>query len=256
MRKIDSHAHFGSWPFAGADAGIEDLTGAMAKYEIDAFLLSSSSAIMYDFSEGNQNLFEVIEHVPGLFGYVVVNANYVRESVQEIKKYAGSKKLAGVKYHPDYCRRPADCDDMSPLYAQIEELDLPVLIHTFADGLSSPLRLLAINRKYPRLKLIAAHMGGPRFDLGIQLAGQANENVFLEICSTDISVDKIRQAVDRCGADRVLFGTDYSLFDPSYTIGAVESSELSQDEKQMIYYRNAARIFQHLDFSIKSGGKR
>lgn len=93
------------------------------------------------------------------------------------------------------------------------------------------------------MKVIAAHMGANRYDLGWELARKSNNNVFLEICSTDIDYDKIRHAVDAAGDQRVLFGTDYSLFDPSYTIGVVESSNLSEREKMYIYRENALRIF-------------
>jgi uncharacterized protein len=243
INRIDIHAHYGKWPFVGRDAEIEDIKAAMKKHDIQAFFLSSSKAIMYDFIEGNHELFSNIADVQGLYGYVVVNPNYMEESLDEVRKYADNPKFIGVKYHPEYCKKPADCEEMIPLFQMMEALNAPVLIHTFGDGLSSPLRLHNVNSKFPNVKLIAAHMGGNRFDLGIQLAKEANQNVFLEICSTDISCDKIKLAMDAAGAERILFGTDYSLFDPSYTIGAVESSQLANMERQMLFYENALKVF-------------
>jgi len=40
-----------------------------------------------------------------------------------------------------------------------------------------------------------------------------------------------------------MYGTDYALFSPSYTIGAVESAGLTEDEKEHIYKLNALRVF-------------
>lgn len=246
INKIDIHAHYGKWPFAGRDAEIEDIKTAMEKHGIQAFFLSSSKAIMYDFIKGNQEMFADIAGVRGLYGYVVVNPNYIEESLDEIRKYISHPKFIGIKYHPEYCKKPIDCEEMIPLFQMMEALNVPVLIHTFGDGLSSPLQLRNINTRYPNLKLIAAHMGGNRFDLGIQLAKHTNHNVVLEICSTDISYDKIKMAVDAAGVERVLFGTDYSLFDPSYTIGAVESSQLTDMEKEMLFRKNALKIFTNI----------
>lgn len=242
MRKIDIHAHYGKWPFVGHDATVEDIERTLVKYEMDAIFLSSSKAIMYDFIEGNRETFEDIADSKGLYGYVVINSNYPGESLSEVKKYMNHPKFIGVKYHPDYCGKPIDHDELKTIYKYLEDNGLPVLIHTY-DGISSPLLILNINKEFPGLKVIAAHMGGSRFDLGCELAKKSNNNVFLEICATDIDYDKIRQAVDTAGAERVLFGTDYSLFDPSYTIGAVESSRLSEREKMCIYRENALRIF-------------
>ncbi len=243
MRKIDVHAHYGKWPFAGRDASIDDFDRAVEEYETDAFFISSSSAIMYDFVEGNRELFDAISGRSSLYGYVVINSNYPRESMEEIRKYEQHPGFIGVKYHPDYCRKPADSEELYKLYAYMEAQEIPMLIHTFGDGLSSPMKLVSVNKAFPGLKIAAAHMGGDRYDLGILLAQNTNDSIVLEICATYTVRDKIRLAVDGAGIGRVMYGTDYSLFDPSYTIGAVESSVLSEKEKECIYRLNAQRFF-------------
>lgn len=243
MKKIDVHAHYGRWPFAGRDASVADMMAILKKHDIEAFFLSSAKAIQYDFVEGNRELFEAIADVDGLFGYVYVNANYIEESISEVRKYCRHPKFIGVKIHPDYAGRPPDCEGLLPLYELAGKLEVPVLIHTWGEGDADPRRLANINRRYPEVRLIAAHMGGDRPDLGAELAGMTNGNVYLEICSTCVAFDKIRSAVEAAGIERVLFGTDYSLFDPSFTIGAVESADLTDKQREFIYYKNALRLF-------------
>lgn len=244
MKKIDIHAHYGKWPFMGRDSSVEDILASMGKFDIGAFFLSASKALMYDFVEGNAGLFEKIEGCSGLYGYVVVNSNYPDKSFQEICKYQNHPQFIGVKYHPEYCRKPADCRELEKIYEWLEAKGIPVLIHSFGEGISSPMRLIPLNRKFPALKVVAAHMGGPRYDLGLELVQNSNENIFLEICSTDISSGKIEKAVKVAGVGRVLFGTDYTLFHPSHVIGALESSKLDEVEKEHIYRLNAEKIFQ------------
>ena len=56
-------------------------------------------------------------------------------------------------------------------------------------------------------------------------------------------VDKIRYARDRLGAGRILFGTDMDIISPAFGLGMIRGADITDDERRMILYENAARMF-------------
>ena len=45
------------------------------------------------------------------------------------------------------------------------------------------------------------------------------------------------------GADRVLFGTDYPMWDPSEELARFNAIPLTEEERQQVLWKNADRLF-------------
>ena len=247
MQKIDVHGHVGEWFFAARNRAVfqdgAQIESVLEQFGIALFLASSSKAIVYDLQEGNADLAALLGATQRLRGYVVVNPHYPEASLADLDQYLPKEKFVGVKYHPSYARVPVSDKRMEPLLTRIQAAGVPLKVHTFGDGESSPLHLLSVHQRFPQIPLIAAHMGGPRLDLALELAQQTEANVFLEICTSLASAGRVEQAVQAAGVERVLFGTDYTLFSPAHSIGAVEAADLSLAERQRIFCDNAAELF-------------
>jgi len=119
--------------------------------------------------------------------------------------------------------------------------------------------------RYPRLKIVVAHMGGGllpvmgRLDFGWRLGcdGMPERAVirckqrpsdYLEKLSVDTMgfwAPQVRQALEVFGADRVMFGTDYGPvpIDPKEHVDIVQGLAISQSDKEKILWRNAAKFF-------------
>jgi len=119
--------------------------------------------------------------------------------------------------------------------------------------------------RYPRLKIVVAHMGGGllpcmgRLDFGWRLGceGMPDDaaircknlpSEYLKLLHVDTMgfwAPHVREAVEVFGVDRVMFGTDYGPvpLDPKEHIDIVNSLAISQDDKDKILWRNAARFF-------------
>ena len=52
----------------------------------------------------------------------------------------------------------------------------------------------------------------------------------------------LEYAVQTVGPDRVLFGSDFSINDPSTVIARIESSFLTEDQKEAVFSRNLERL--------------
>jgi predicted TIM-barrel fold metal-dependent hydrolase len=119
--------------------------------------------------------------------------------------------------------------------------------------------------RFPRLKIVVAHMGGAllpcmgRLDFGWRLGcdGMPERAVirckqrpsdYLKLLSVDTMgffAPHVREAVEVFGADRVMFGTDYGPvpIDPREHVDIVKELAISDVDKQKILWRNAARFF-------------
>jgi len=120
--------------------------------------------------------------------------------------------------------------------------------------------------RYPRLKIAVAHMGGGllpvmgRLDFGWRLGceGMPDRAVircrerpsdYLKLLHVDTMgfwAPHVRQAVEVFGAERVMLGTDYGPvpIDPGEHVEIVRGLAISEDAKEKILWRNAARFFQ------------
>ena len=119
--------------------------------------------------------------------------------------------------------------------------------------------------RYPRLKIVVAHMGGGllpvmgRLDFGFRLGCegmparavircQRRPSEYLAMLHVDTMgfwAPHVREAVEVFGADRVMFGTDYGPvpIDPKEHIDIVNALPISDADKEKILWRNAARFF-------------
>jgi aminocarboxymuconate-semialdehyde decarboxylase len=52
----------------------------------------------------------------------------------------------------------------------------------------------------------------------------------------------IRFAIDYYGIDRVMYGTDYPCWDPAACLALIDEIDLSESDKQKLFYDNARRI--------------
>jgi hypothetical protein len=136
---VDAHTHYGDWYFPIKNPTAEETQGGMKKLGIDHAVFSSSSAIVYDFREGNAELAGVLKKVPEFSGYVSVNCNYLPESLREIETYLSHKEesgFIGIKVHPLLAGRSFDCDECLHISEAAAKYEAPILIHTFGSASS------------------------------------------------------------------------------------------------------------------------
>jgi predicted TIM-barrel fold metal-dependent hydrolase len=43
--------------------------------------------------------------------------------------------------------------------------------------------------------------------------------------------------------EKILYGSDYSMLDPAFSMGMVMSSEINDEYKEKIFYKNAQSLF-------------
>lgn len=211
----------------------------MKQNNIEKSVISYGPAILYDFQEGNRKLSEILQGVPEIWGYIVLNPHYLEESLVEMEKYLSDSKFVGFKFHPEQNQYRLSNKNVYKLFERIAETGLPVLVHTFPEQTRD---LVGVAKAFPSVPIIMGHMGGDRWWEGMIMATQT-DNIYLEPCSSFPVADKVREGVEAVGPERVLFGSDSNLLNPAFTIGMIEDANLTAEIKEKVFYKNAQLIF-------------
>lgn len=178
------------------------------------------------------------------FGSVHPDAPDALDELERIKDLG----LKGVKLHPEYQDFFVDEERMKPIYKKISRLGLITLFHAGQDyGYNEPFRCmpdaLARALKWFDSPVIAAHWGG---------AGCAKE-VVKHLCGKDIWFDTsfgygnmpksfAQELMDEHTPERFVFGSDMPWHRPSWEIQLLESLDISAEDKEMVYYKNASKL--------------
>ena len=109
---------------------------------------------------------------------------------------------------------------------------------------SSPFMLADLMRSFPRLRVIGAHFGGYQmWDYSLEALGDF-ENLWIDTSSTTpyVTPSLLQRLLARHSPDRLLFGTDWPLYDPAHELERLRTmSGLSEDAIERIL-SNAGRL--------------
>ena len=257
---IDAHAHiFPSKIAEKAVAGIgsfyDELTMEMdgtidtlikngKKNGIEKFVVHSVATTPSQVQSINDFIAESVkEHPNELIGFATLHPDY--PNLEDEIARAVNMGLKGIKLHPDFQRFNLDCDKAMELFRLIEGR-LAVLIHTgdYRYEFSKPRRLARVMDKFPCLKVIGAHFGGwsEWADAESCLAGR--ENLWVDTSSSLYALEPERagELIHSFGADKVLFGTDFPMWEASEELKRFNRIPLSEEEREMILHENTEKL--------------
>lgn len=154
--------------------------------------------------------------------------------------------LRGIKLHPDFQEFQIDDPKMLPFYKAAHRRGLPILFHTGDDrkDFSSPRRLARLLDKLPELICIAAHLGGYTEWKAARECLQG-PNVYVDTSSSMafISKEEALENIAHFGTDRVMFGTDFPMWQAKDELAAFFGLGLTVEENKAILYDNFSRLY-------------
>lgn len=169
------------------------------------------------------------------------------ETMEDDVKEIVSLGLKGVKLHPDVQQFPID-DERGRLICELcAKHKLPLLLHCgdYRYDYSNVNRLIPLLEDYPDLLMIGAHFGG--WSVWAQAAEALHKypNIMVDASSTFhwVSRDTAKRLISLYGADRVLFGSDFPMWDPKDEIEYLLSLGLPTEDLEKIFYKNAQQLF-------------
>ena len=156
-----------------------------------------------------------------------------------------SMGLKGVKLHPDSQNFDMDCKNAMKIYEMLEGR-LPILMHCGDHRFdrSHPSRLAKILDAFPKLTVVAAHFGGwSIFDEAIPYV--KDRKCYMDISSSFpfIGKEKVHKLIGLYGAERLMFGSDFPMWDPVKEYQTFMELPLTTEQQELILYKNAAKVF-------------
>jgi predicted TIM-barrel fold metal-dependent hydrolase len=179
-------------------------------------------------------------------------------TVEDLETFK-TQGFQGIKLHPDYQGFFVDDPRMYPFYEAAQHVQMPVLFHAGLDrGLPPPVRamprrLLKVHRQFPRMVMVAAHMGGEDNyqETEIFLLG---EDIYLDTSFVlrIMAPETLKRFFRKHPVERILFGSDSPFTDQAAELDYLLSlSFLTAAEKEKVAGGNAAAL---LKLSVLAGG--
>lgn len=154
--------------------------------------------------------------------------------------------LKGVKLHPDFQQFAMNEERAYKIGEVVSAGNVPMLVHCgdFRYNYSNPEQIKPFLDKFPDITFIGAHFAGWSMweDATEKLAGIPNLYVDLSSSLYALSPETALNLIHAYGADRVLWGSDYPMWDSKSEMEYFNKIDLTDEERELIMYKNASKI--------------
>jgi hypothetical protein len=231
---FDSHMHVGDFPLFNVSLDRDGLAALLAEHGIGGCVV---------FHPDNAYVDEVVRSVEGAYGLVWANPR-LPGYLDEALRFLEAPHFLGVKLHPLLDGYHPNDPAVHPLMRELVARGLPVLIHCGHPIFTLPWSIEELVVEFPEAKVILGHMGHGNIvyiNGAIDVAAR-NPNVYLETSGMPMHT-KIREAVERVGPERVLYGSDAPFHHPSVEIAKVRVSGLEPALVERVLGENGRTLF-------------
>lgn len=178
------------------------------------------------------------------------------DAIARVRAFPGLG-LRGVKLHPTLQDFDPGAEALAPFFAAVADAGLHVLTHAGTSALGAgepggqglridlarPLLLDAVAARHPEMQVILAHVGWP-WHLEALAMALHKSNVWLDISGWRyryLPEDVLREMRTRL-RHRVLFGTDFPMFDPARQLEEFAALGLPDDVGDRVLRVNATEL--------------
>lgn len=165
--------------------------------------------------------------------------------------------VRGFKFHPTLQNFDPSSDAVAPLFETIEQMEVPIVVHTGQTGigsglpgghglrlsLSNPMLLDDLAARFPALQIVMAHPSVPWQDEALAVATH-KANTWIDLSGWSpkyFPANLVRQA-NSILQNKVLFGSDFPLITPERWMNDFAGLDLKDDVRPKILKTNAMRL--------------
>jgi uncharacterized protein len=236
---IDLHMHIDD--IDGLDISAQDCVRAMDEGDVAAAAVMT----LVDLPGPNPDAMELIadachQYEDRLYGFIRLQPE-ADEAGGLLRTAVTKLGFRGLKLHPVSTLAHPAGDDTISLVRAAGELGVPTLFHCGDEPRSTPLAIAGTAAACPDSTIILGHMGGYyHVDEAIDVAEEYG-NIILETSAMPYPA-KIREAVARIGADRVVYGSDGPMSPPALETQKIRVAGLTDEQVALILGGNAQRL--------------
>ena len=262
-RRIDSHCHiypekiarkavegvrhfYEGQPLKPLDGTRETLLKVGRAHGISQFVVHSVATTPAQVSSINRFIAESQEMAGGAFiglGAMHPEAADLAADLEEVRRLG----LHGVKIHPDIQQFAMDSPAALAFFEMCEDEGVRVLAHTgdYRFDYSNPERVARVLRRFPNLQMVGAHFGGWSVweEAERRLCDFPNFRVDTSSSFYLLTPERALELIRAFGAERVMFGTDYPVWEPGEDIEFLDALPLSENEREQIWFRTCEEFY-------------
>ena len=223
-----------------------DLRQRAARAGMERCVVSCAATAPAQVIPVNRHAVEVQEHTPGVLALGTIHPGCADWEGQ--LHWLREHHIQGVKLHPDFQGFWLDDPRLEPILECAAALKLVCLFHIGdakapQESPSCPYKLAAILDKFPPLTVIAAHMGGYRQWEHAEKA-LIGRDVWLDTSSSADFLEPatLRRLLNAHDPGRLLFGSDYPLYDPLDALRLLQTRGGLDDARMERLLHNADKL--------------
>ena len=248
---FDAHLHILGdngfiWQWHRVTEDMDDFVRYLDMCSVDKGIITSARSEVADspseFIKGNREVIKYAEKYKGRFiPACCVNVSFLDESLREIEDCYNKYDIVWIGELCNYAAKPRyeyNTDAFSEIVKMAKELNMVLDIHTNVEELEE------VSKLYFDSIMVFPHLGRSRSDIE-RRAKSVNrmKNGYMDISGSGYErVGMLEYVCKVIGADKVLFGSDFSINDPGSVIARVKNSYLKEDEKDMIFHKNIENL--------------
>lgn len=241
---IDAHVKLGKH-FTGYEASPDAYLEQMKKHGIDSAVICPLKPSGYSVRKAN----DYIASVDGKHeGKTFLRALRIDPWDRDDFFAETASRCANGHFSASYMDPWEDsfrCNDerVFYVYAQLEKMNLPLIIETGYPWVSHISQLWEIARMFPGLRILATNAG--QLDLSglsfgnVQAVLTESPNIYLGT-SAAVGADWLKNAAEGWARGRVLFTSSYPAFEPVIERFRIDRGYMTDSTKMDIYSNNAA----------------
>jgi predicted TIM-barrel fold metal-dependent hydrolase len=199
-----------------------ELVATLDRYGIAGGILFGArvaGADVYDlnYRMANRAVYEATRAYPDrLIGFARINPSGFVDCTNELIRCKDEYGFRGLMLNGEWDYFFPGGVTTEPYLSLAQAWHWPVFFHIGTWPLTQPAMLIAVAKRYPRLVMIAAHLGYAMIEDAIAVSNLC-PNVFLET-SPNATPSQIQEVVRACGARKLIFGSGlpYALPDHQY----------------------------------------
>lgn len=209
---------------------------------VTRYLVCSTATTAHQVESINNFIAAECNKHPEFTGFGSLHPEYP-DNPKEIERMA-QLGLRGIKLHPDFQKFNIDDEAAFPIY-EAAQGRFPILFHTGDDryDFSHPRRVLNILERFPKLVVIAAHLGGYRcWDEAQIYLGHPRVYIDTSSALPFMTPERAVSIIRSHGIRRVFFGTDSPMWFHQGEWARFNALALTQEERSRILWNNAAEF--------------
>lgn len=193
-----------------------------------------------DYRQGNREVAKYVDKYRGRFrGSCVITPFRIDEALREIEQCS---QQYGFVWLGEFCNYMTGYRYDTPEWTEVmklaTQLNLVMQIH------ANTREMQHLGENFPDTTIVFPHLGGTKEDIFARIAIVArHKNAYIDLSGSGIErVGILEKAVQEIGADRVLYGSDFTINEPSAVIARVRNAFLTAEDRERILFRNVERL--------------